>query len=119
MAVSHSFVEFVLEQLDGFGPITPKRMFGGVGLYAADLFFAIVAGDVLYMKADDTTREAMKRAGAHRFQPFPDRPRGKGTMQYYSVPAAVLEDSDTLLDWAKQSIAIARAQRTAKAVRHK
>lgn len=31
MAVTDSFVAFVLEQLDPLGPIASKRMFGGVG----------------------------------------------------------------------------------------
>ena len=111
MPVSDSFVEFVLEQLDAVGPITPKRMFGGVGLYAGDLFFALVAGDVLYLKADDTTRGERETAGARPFQPYPDRPRGKGKMQYYSVPAAILEDGDALRAWARRSVSIARGQR--------
>ena len=34
-------------------------------------------------------------------------------------PVDVLEDGDALLQWATRSIAIAGAQRTAKAVRHK
>lgn len=110
MAVTDSFVAFVLEQLDPLGPIASKRMFGGVGLYAGDLFFALIAGDVLYLKADDTTREAREKAGAHPFQPFPDRPKGKGRMQYYSVPAAILEDADALLAWAKEAVAIAGAK---------
>ena len=111
MPVSDSFVEFVVEQLDAIGPITPKRMFGGVGLYAGDLFFALLAGDVLYLKADDSTRGELEAAGARPFQPYPDRPAGGGTMQYYSVPAAILEDSDDLIAWAKKSVAVARAQR--------
>jgi DNA transformation protein len=110
MPVSDGFVAFVLEQLDPLGPLTPKRMFGGVGLYAGDLFFALIAGDVLYLKGDDATRGAREAAGARPFQPYPNRPRGKGQMQYYSVPAAILEDGDALLVWATQSIAIARAQ---------
>ena len=119
MAVSQSFVDFVIGQLESIGPMTAKRMFGGVGLYAGDLFFAIVAADVLYIKADGTTREMMQRAGAHPFQPYPNRPGGKGSMQYYSVPVVVLEDGDALLQWATRSIAIARAQHTAKPLRHK
>jgi TfoX N-terminal domain len=47
MAVTDRFVTFVLEQLDPLGPIASKRMFGGVGLCAGDLFFALIAGDVL------------------------------------------------------------------------
>lgn len=111
MPVTGSFVDFVREQLDGVGPITPKRMFGGVGLYAGDVFFALLAGDVLYLKVDGSTRAALETAGGRAFQPYPDRPRGKGTMQYYSVPAAILEDGDELVALAKQSVAVARAQR--------
>lgn len=59
MAVTDSFVAFVLEQLDPLAPIASKRMFGGVGLYAGDLFFALIAGDVLYLKADEATRDAL------------------------------------------------------------
>jgi len=118
MPVTDSFVAFVLEQLEPVGPITTKRMFGGVGLYAGDLFFALLAGDVLYLKADDSTRGALESAGARPFQPYPDRPGG-GTMQYYSVPAAILEDRDELTAWAVRSVAIARAQRASPTKRRK
>ena len=118
MPVSESFLAFILEQLDSVGPLTSKRMFGGVGLYAGDLFFALLSRDVLYLKADDATRGAMEKAGAQSFQPYPDRLPGGGTMQYYSVPADVLEDSDELIAWAKKAVAVAQAQRKAKALRH-
>jgi DNA transformation protein len=110
MPVTDSFVAFVLEQLDSLGPITAKRMFGGVGLYAGDLFFALVSRDVLYLKGDDDTRAPREAAGARPFQPFPDRPRGTGKRQYYSVPAAILEDGDAVIAWAKEAVSIAQAQ---------
>jgi DNA transformation protein len=56
MAVAPGFTDFVVEQLDGSGPITTKRMFGGVGIYSRDTFFAIIDNDILYLKVDDTTR---------------------------------------------------------------
>jgi DNA transformation protein len=108
MPVSDSFVEFVLEQLDPVGPITSKRMFGGVGVYAGDLFFALLAGDVLYLKADESTRGELEAVGARPFQPYPDR---AGTMQYYNVPVAILEDGDELIRWAKKAVAVAQAAR--------
>jgi TfoX N-terminal domain len=52
LAVTDSFVAFVLEQLDPLGPIASKHMFGGVGLYAGDLFFALIAGDRDYWLPD-------------------------------------------------------------------
>jgi DNA transformation protein len=84
-------------------------MFGGVGLYAGDLFFALLSRDVLYLKADESTRAALQKAGARPFQPFPDKP-SSGTMQYYSVPAAILEDSDELIAWARAAIEVARGK---------
>ena len=50
------FVEHLLELLAGFGTTQARRMFGGVGIFRDDLMFGLVSGDVLYLKADDTTR---------------------------------------------------------------
>ena len=58
---SPGFTAFVLDQLAGLGDVTTRSMFGGVGLYRGDLFFAIVARDVLYLKVDDETRESFER----------------------------------------------------------
>ena len=107
MPTSYGFVEFVIEQLDSVGPITPKRMFGAVGLYVGDLFFALVAEDVLYLKTDEAMRRTMKQARARPFDPYPGRGRGK--TQYYSVPVSMLEDGETLAAWATQAVAVAKS----------
>jgi DNA transformation protein and related proteins len=108
MSVTEGFVEFVVDQLQGCGPISWRRMFGGVGIYAADVFFAILARDVLYLKVDDTNRGDFERVGSRPF-----RPSGEDTevMQYYNVPVAVLESADDLLPWARKAIAVAKAAR--------
>ena len=111
MAVSDRFIEFVVDQLEACGPITSKRMFGGVGIYAADLFFALLAGDVLYLKVDDSNRGDFEAAGAGPFRPYGDE---GGVMQYYEVPVAVLEDADELGRWATKAIAVARAAQARK-----
>ena len=49
------------------------------------------------------------RRRARPFQPFPDRPKGKGRMQSYSVPTAIIEDAEALLASAKEAVAIAGA----------
>ena len=46
-------------------------MFGGVGLYAGEIFFGILAGDTLFLKVDDTTRQAYEHAGATPSSPTP------------------------------------------------
>ncbi|MBI3401141.1 MAG: TfoX/Sxy family protein [Acidobacteria bacterium] len=88
-------------------------MFGGVGLYAGNRFFAIMMDDTIYLKVDDATRPSYEAAGSRAFNPFPER--GGGSMQYYEVPLAVLEDADELARWAKRSIAVAAPRRATPA----
>ena len=78
MAVSPGFIDFVVEQLEGCGPIVTKRMFGGVGIYSSDTFFAIIDNDILYLKVDDTTRKDFEREGCRPFRPYGDE---RETMQ--------------------------------------
>src|SRR5216117_3438347 len=88
LKVSDAFKAFVLDQLDDLGDVIARSMFGGVGLYHRGTFFGIIARDVLYMKVDVTNKPDYERAGMQPFKPYPNR---VGTMQYYAVPAEVLE----------------------------
>jgi DNA transformation protein and related proteins len=105
VAVSQDFVDYAIDQLKSIGPIVAKRMFGGVGLYARDRFFALISDDVLYLKADDSNRTEFIARGATPFQPFADKPTR--SMSYYSVPLDVFEDTDELTLWAHKALAIA------------
>lgn len=112
MSVSNDYRDFVLEQLAGAGRVTPRRMFGGVGLYLDGLFFALIADDTLYFKTDDTNRLRFERAGSRPFCPYPDRPDRQ--MGYWEVPAEVLEDADELKRWAREALAVALKSRAAR-----
>jgi DNA transformation protein and related proteins len=114
MAVSQGFRDFVLEQLHGCGDITTRRMFGAVGIYAGDLFFAIIDKDVLYLKTDATTRVDFEREGSEPFRPYGDE---RGSMQYFSVPVSVLEDATALCAWGRKAIAVAAAARAERPAR--
>ena len=108
MSVSDSYKRFVLDQLEELGEVEARAMFGGVGLYHRERFFGIVAGDVLYLKVDDTTRGDYERAGMEPFRPYPER---GGSMHYYAVPLEVLESAAELADWARRAIAVAERAR--------
>jgi len=45
-------------------------MFGGVGIYAGQLFFALIADDTLYFKVDDSNRSDFERLAMRPFQPY-------------------------------------------------
>lgn len=104
MAVTPGYRTFVLEQLEQTSSITAKDMFGGVGLYAGEYFFALIAEDRLYFKVDNSNRPDFESAGMEPFRPYGD----ERTMQYYEVPIDILEDVDTLKQWAEKAIAVAR-----------
>lgn len=56
MKVSEGFVAFAVEQLQGVAGLRAKAMFRGVGLYAGDVFFGLLARDTLFLKVDDSNR---------------------------------------------------------------
>ena len=106
MGYSPEFRDYVLDQLRAVTPVTPKAMFGGVGIYSRGIFFALIAEDVLYYKVDDATRPRYEARGSKAFNPF-----GKGTMGYYELPAEVLEDEDELRTWTREALAVARSKK--------
>ena len=115
MSVSDGFRILVLEQLARTTPgLRARSMFGGVGLYAGDLFFALVDDDVLYFKVDDHTRPRFEALGMGPFLPSGD---GGEVMQYYEVPADVLEDAEALAPWAADAVEVARRARSRKRLR--
>jgi DNA transformation protein len=106
LKVSDGFKSFVLDQLEEVGDVTPRSMFGGVGLCYRDVFFGILAGDTLYLKVDERNRRDYQDAGMKAFKPYP----GRGTaMRYYAVPLDVLESPIELAEWAHKAIAAAAA----------
>jgi len=112
MAVSAGYQTFVLDQLRRVLPgVRAKRMFGGVGLYADDLFFALIDDDVLYLKVDDETRSDYEQRGLRPFQPFGE---GTAAMRYYQLPEDLLEDPDALRPWAEGAVAVARRAKRKK-----
>ena len=100
MRVSPGFVRFVLDQLQELGGVSARSMFGGTGLYQDDVFFGIIARDVLYLKVDDTNRADFVAAGSRPFQPYPDR---AASLRYYAVPLGVLESAADLCAWARRA----------------
>src|SRR5262245_6238999 len=93
MRNTNTFKDYVIDQMAAVPSLTPRAMFGGIGLYSGELFFGILASDVLYFKVDDSNRAEYEKAGMQPFKPYADRPM---TMGYYAVPATVIEDAAML-----------------------
>jgi DNA transformation protein len=90
-------------------------MFGGVGLYSGELFFGIIDDETAFFKSDARNSADYTARNMPRFMPFPERP--EAVMAYYQVPADIIEDAESLVAWARKSVAVALASHAAKAGR--
>ena len=95
----------MLDRMAPLGTIVARRMFSGWGIYCDGAIFAIVAKDVIYLKADDAMRADFEALGIPAFKPFADKPM---LMPYHALPDAAHDDDDVLLAWAARSVAVGR-----------
>lgn len=107
------FTDWVEEQLAPLGAIRIKSMFGGFGVYADELFFAIIDDDVLFFKTDDLNRDRFIEAGSEPFT-YPTKDGLQQALSYHAVPDGALDDTDELLDWARLGLESALRARKKK-----
>ena len=100
MAISAEFLEFLKEQMAGFGPISARRMFGGAGLYCDGLMFALVVDDQLYLKADGASRTGFEAEGLEAFSY--ETSGGRNTiMSFMRAPERCLDDTEEMAAWCR------------------
>ena len=106
MAASREFLDYVLEQMAPLGAARARRMFGGAGIFRDGLMFALVADDVLYLKATPSTNADFDAEG---LEPFSYAAAGgrKTVMSYRRAPARCLEDPQAMAEWCGKAWAAA------------
>lgn len=97
------------------GSIRSKAMFGGWGFYCDELFFALIADETLYLKADALSAERFRAAGGEPFR-YARKDGRVETMNYWTVPEEAMETPAGMRPWAKEALAAAiRARKPATA----
>ena len=97
MAVDH-----FLEALEPLGEQSGRGMFGGYGVFSADGMFGLVDSSGHWcLKADPELAGELEAVGSARH----------GRMPYWSVPAEVVADAETFLDWGRRARALAGKKR--------
>ena len=100
MPASAEFLDFLKEQMADFAAVTPRRMFGGAGLFRDGLMFALVSDDVLYLKSDAQSAAAF---AAENLLPFAYAAKhGRRTiMSYHRAPERCLDDPAEMTQWCR------------------
>jgi DNA transformation protein len=111
MPVSPAYKAFVQDLLSEFGPISIRNMFGGAGIYADGVMFAILVDDTLYLKTDALSARDFAAEGKG---PFTYRAKGRApvAMSYWEVPERLLDDPEELVAWARRAHAVALAAKS-------
>ena len=108
--------EFIRDLFAQFRPVAVRRMFGGAGVYADGLMFALVFDGVVFLKVDETNVADFEREGS---QPFTyTRAKSKGrvgrhSLSYWRLPERLYDEPDELAAWAARALAVAERKRTA------
>ena len=106
------FVIHCTELLAPVGTVRVKRMFGGWGLYADEVFIAIIGGDRLFLKISAETRPAFEAAGCEPF--VYDSKTGSIAMGYWSAPPDAMDSPALMMPWARRALQAALAARAMK-----
>lgn len=105
MSLSPEDQAFAKELFSGLGPITTRRMMGGMCLYHDGTIFAIMHSDgTLLLKGAGDFIAELEAAGCGRWTY--SRDGGKiSAMPYWTLPDAALDDPDLACDWARRALA--------------
>lgn len=108
-AIAHA-LELLGPIEDEIGRLSHRKMFGGAGLYAGGVIFAVLVDGELLLKGDADLGAAFEAAGGERW-----RYEGKSkpvAMPYWRLPDAALDDPEIAQEWAKRAAAAARASKS-------
>ena len=97
--------DYLKDLFEPFGAVSPRRMFGGLGVFCDGLMFALVADGTLYLKTDNDSLPLYEDSGCHPFT-FNRKDRQVET-SYWSVPEEALDDPRMMKIWAERAFSAA------------
>lgn len=90
----------VVADLTPLGDVSSKKMFGGHGIFCSGVMFGLIdSNGTVHLRADNTSAVTFEERGSSKH----------GRMPYWTVPSEVLASETELLEWAAQSLEVARA----------
>jgi DNA transformation protein len=107
---------FAEDLFGGLGQVQARRMFGGAGLYAGGVMFALVDEGRIYLKTDQALQADLEAAGADAWIYTDARGPKAGVAQqtsYWSLPESALDDPEEACAWARRALAVAAAKKAA------
>ncbi len=104
MSLSDADAAFAKELFAGLGPLTTRKMMGGMCLYCEGTIFAMIHSDgKILLKGGKGFGDELEAAGGEHWTYT--RADGKtSAMPYWTLPEAALDDPELACDWARRAL---------------
>lgn len=107
MALDPRLSELAEELFGPLGSIGVRKMFGGGGIYCDGVMFALIADNVIYLKADAQSQPGFVAEG---LGPFVYQGKEKPVaMSYWRMPERLLDEPVDALEWGRAALRAARS----------
>ena len=105
--------EHLRELFAAFRPVTVRRLFGGAGIFADGVMFALVSDETIYLKAGENNEADFERED---LPPFRYQTKGgkRAVMSYRKMPERLYDDPDELAQWARKALQAAQQKAAPK-----
>jgi DNA transformation protein len=97
----------IRELFSGLGQVSIHRMFGGAGVYADGVMFALVTHGIIYLKADEQTAPDFEREGLAPFV-YTARNGRRTVMSYRRMADRLYDDPEEAVRWARTALGAAK-----------
>src|SRR5690348_16621052 len=87
-----------------FEPVRVRRVFGGHGIYADDLVFALELRGEIFLKSDAESDALFDAEGSTPFT-YERKRGGTTTLPYRRMPVTAFDDTDELKRWCNIALA--------------
>ncbi len=102
MAVTDEQIAFVTDLFSALGPITTRKMFGGLGIYQGGTIFGLLMSDgSLKLKGAGDMPSTFADAGWVQWT-YTRKDGAPSSMPYWTMPDAYLDDPDAACAWARR-----------------
>lgn len=104
MSISESDIAFALELFDQIGPLTTRKMMGGLCLYQDGTIFSILHSDgSVWLKARGDMAAELTALEWERWTYSRDGQKSTA-MPYWKLPVEALDDPDIACQWATRTL---------------
>lgn len=106
MSLSAGDIEYARDLFSDIPDLSTRRMFGGLGLYAAGTIFAVMLSDgrIMLKAVKGPFADHMDDIGGTKWT-YTRKSGASAAMPYWTVPEYVLDDRDALTDLSLRALA--------------